>query len=157
MKISTEEVREGLHNGKIVWISHYNTRNPQRKPLRNITPTKCIISDNESCEVTKKQSHGYAKKNIYYSKSHFTPLGKNGTPLKKAISPVDNTGYRSYCGNMLNVFTTEEEAQDSYDKEYLSFHPKPTHISVEIKLIEDLVLALKDNQELYNKLNILLK
>jgi hypothetical protein len=100
MKIETKEVREGLHNGKVVWICHYLQPDLNKKPLRNLPPTQCIIADNS--ETTKR---------IYYSKSHFQKIGKNGNPTKTVYSPVDNTGYRSLCGNELYVFDDESECR----------------------------------------------
>ena len=133
MKIDTREVMNGYHNGKVVWITHYNKPDSNKKPLRNIKPTKCLIRCNEEFPPDKV---------VYYSRSYFAPLNKKDLPLKKVISPVDNTGYRSRSGNPLNVFTDEEEAQRCYDKEYLSFHPKPTHVSISIKCVEELVELL---------------
>ena len=94
----TEKVRKGEMNGKTVWICHYNKPDLNKKPLRNVPPTKCIVVSND--ELPKN-------KTVYYSESHYRPIGKNGNPTSKVISPVDNTGYRSYCGNMLFTFESE--------------------------------------------------
>lgn len=150
MRINTREIMDGLHDGKTVWITHYNKPDPNKKPLRNITPAEVRIMSNQEVEATKRpvdesgNMTGRARKPVYYSYSHFAPYGKGGKLLKKVISPVDNTGYRMRSGNKLNVFTTKEEAQESYCTEYESFHPKPTHVSVEISRLMEVVTLLAD-------------
>lgn len=108
MRINTTEVREGLHNNKTVWICHYNHPDLHKKPLRNIKPTKAIIMSLSDIANVK---------NMYYTKSCFVPLNKSNSPLKKYISPVDNTGFRSHYGNELFVFDTEAECRTEWDKQ----------------------------------------
>ena len=115
MKIETSEVRNGNHNGEIVYICHFNKPDLNKKALRKVPPTKCVVLPNSELSTNKR---------VYYSESFFSPLNKNGEAIKsKIISPVDNTGYRSYCGNELFVFTTEEECNQEWNKqvgEYIS-------------------------------------
>lgn len=103
MRIPTSEVRNGKHNGKTVWICHYLQPDLNKKPLRNLPPTKCVIADN-----------GEISKQIYYSESHFKKVGKNGSVTKTVYSPVDNTGYRSRHGNELYVFEEEVECKEEF-------------------------------------------
>ena len=81
MKIETSEIREGKRNGEIVWICHYNQPDLNKKPLRNLKPTRCIICSNDDLPKNKR---------VYYSESHFKPLSKHGVKLSTVISPVDN-------------------------------------------------------------------
>lgn len=104
----TEEVRNGTHDGKIVWVCHYNRPDLNKKPMRNIPPTKCMVVSNDELP---------AKKTVYYSKSHYRPLGKSGEPTSKIISPVDNTGYRGYCGNMLFTFESEKDCIEEWNEQ----------------------------------------
>lgn len=106
MKIVTQAVQDGMHNGKTVWICHYNRPDMDKKALRNLPPTKVLIRNNTELPENKK---------VYYSLSHFSPLNKNGEPTSKVISPVDNTGYRSRSGNPLHVFDNEEECINSWN------------------------------------------
>lgn len=100
MQIKTEDIRNGGHVGEVVWICHYNRPDLNKKALRNIPPTKVIVVSNKDLP---------SGKSIYYSENHFSPIGKNGSPTAKIISPVDNTGFRSHIGNELFVFTDENE------------------------------------------------
>ena len=106
MELVTKEIREGKHLGEIVWITHYSQPDLDKKALRNVPPTKCLIQPEET-----------AGKKVYYSETYFAPIGKNGEPTKRVISPVDNTGYRSHCGNELFVFTTEAEANEQWNEQ----------------------------------------
>ena len=98
MKILTSDVRDGKHDGDIVWICHYNQPDLNKKPLRNVKPTRCIVCSND--EPPKN-------KTVYYSNSHFKTLSKHGAKLSQVISPVDNTGYRCHIGNELFVFDSK--------------------------------------------------
>lgn len=100
MQIKTEDIRNGGHIGEEVWICHYLRPDLNKKPLRNVPPTRVLIRPSSDLPENKR---------VYYSKAYFSPIGKNGQPTAKVISPVDNTGHRMYVGNELFVFTTEEE------------------------------------------------
>ena len=104
----TKEVQQGKMNGETVWVCHYNQPDLNKKPLRNVPPTKCLVVCND--ELPKN-------KTVYYSKSHFKPIGKNGNATSKVISPVDNTGYRMSEGNPLNTFATEAECISKWNEE----------------------------------------
>ena len=110
MKIETSDIRNGKHDGDIVWICHYNQPDLNKKPLRNIKPTRCIVCSNE--ELPKN-------KTIYYSNSHFKPISKHGAKLSQVISPVDNTGYRCHIGNELFVFDNKDECEEEYRKQVM--------------------------------------
>ena len=112
MQISTKEMRNGVHDNKIVYICDYNQPDFHKKPLRKISPIQCIIVSNDKLPKRKK---------IYYSKSHFTPLKKNGEPSKKIISPVDNTGFRWRSGNELYIFDNEKECIEKWN-ELITYH-----------------------------------
>ena len=103
--IKTKDVRYGKHNGEVVWICHYLRPTVNKKPLRNIPPTKVLI-----CPVSDLPS----TKRIYYSESFFLPFGKSGNLLKKVIWPVDNTGNRNRPGNELYVFEKEKDCRKEW-------------------------------------------
>jgi hypothetical protein len=132
MKITTEEIRNGNHTGKTVWICHYNRPNLSNKALRNVPPTKAIICSNTDLPASKR---------IYYSENHFRPLNKKGEPMAKYISPVDNTGYRSTPGIELFVFTTEAECNAEWNNQLTECIK---HIDVEIKDSAAAWIAQKD-------------
>jgi len=101
----TKKVMNGELNGEIVWICDYMRRDLNKKPLRSIQPVKCIVVDNDDLPKNKI---------VYYSESHYRPIGKNGNPTSRIISPVDTTGYRGYCGNMLFTSHSENECVEKF-------------------------------------------
>lgn len=103
----TKEIQKGKYQGQKVWICHYNQPNLNKKPLRNIKPTECLVCNNS--ELPKN-------KTIYYSECHFRALNKRGEPAGRPISPVDNTGYRSYEGSPLETFTTRHECEQRWNE-----------------------------------------
>lgn len=107
MRVSTKEIRDGLHDGKQVWICHYLQPDLDKKPLRSVPPQLVIVRPISDLPKGKK---------VYYSESFFSPINlKTGKPLSKVISPVDNTGYRGRPGNELYVFDSEEECRNSWN------------------------------------------
>lgn len=108
MNIKTEEIRSGMHTGKKVWICHYLQPDLDKKPLRNVPPTHVLIRSNDELPKNKR---------VYYSLDHFAPLSNAGKTLLKVISPVDNTGYRSACGNELYVFTDKNECVFAWNQQ----------------------------------------
>ena len=125
MQITTKEVRDGLHDNQVVWICHYNRPDMHKKPLRNVSPTRCLVRPNSELRTNKK---------VYYSASHFAPLKADSTTYAKVISPVDNTGYRMHCGNELYVFDTEIECVAEWQKQ----------IDEHVKVIDAIILNVKD-------------
>lgn len=101
----TERVRNGEMNDETVWICHYLQPDLNKKPLRNVPPTKCMVMSNEGI-----------KKTVYYSKSHYRPINAKGKVLAKVISPVDATGHRGYCGNMLYTFDNEADCVKAWNE-----------------------------------------
>jgi len=122
MKIETKAVRDGLYDGSIVWVCHYNRPDMHKKALRNVPPTKCIVRPLSELPKNKR---------VYYSFSFFCPLKKGDAPTSKVISPVDNTGYRSMCGNELHVFDSKIECVESWNQQIAN------HAAVLDKLIEN--------------------
>tara|TARA_R110000851_G_scaffold104432_1_gene222143 strand:- start:42 stop:461 length:420 start_codon:yes stop_codon:yes gene_type:complete len=115
MRIETKSVRDGKYLGKNVWICHYHRPDMQKKPLRNIPPTKVLIRSIDDLPKGKK---------VYYSEVFFSPLNKKGEPLAKVISPVDNTGYRGYCGNELYIFNNEKECNEHWNNQLNNYFVK---------------------------------
>jgi hypothetical protein len=102
MKIETKKIREGSMIGEKVWICDYRRPDLNKKPIRNIAPTLCVICSNSDLPKNKT---------IYYSKTHFKPISTKGAVLNRVISPVDNTGFRLFHGVELNVFDNEDECK----------------------------------------------
>lgn len=108
MKIDTHEIMNGSRDGQTVWICHYNRPDMRKKALRNLPPTMVLVRSNLDLPSNKK---------VYYSQSHFVPIGSSGKPLSRIISPVDNTGYRSRCGNEVHVFDNEEDCNEAWNSQ----------------------------------------
>lgn len=103
MQLESKDVKDGKHDGEIVWICDYRYNDYGDKPIRHVKPTRVIIRNKE--ETSKR---------ILYSESFFSKLGKNDKPLAAVIAIVDNTGYRMLSGVSLSVFTTEAECNAHY-------------------------------------------
>ena len=108
MKIDTKSVREGSKVGDRVWICHYLKPNLDKKPLRTVPPTYVVIRSINDLPQGKR---------IYYSETFFSPINKNGSISTQVISPVDNTGFRSFCGNELFIFDNEQECIEEWNKQ----------------------------------------
>jgi len=126
MKIETKEVRDGKYLGKKVWVCHYNRPDMQKKPLRNLPPTEVLIRSIDELPKGKK---------VYYSEVFFSPLNKKGLVLSKVISPVDNTGYRSHCGNELYIFNNETECKKHWNTQLNNYFVK----------LDELIFTAADN------------
>lgn len=132
----TEKVQKGELDGEVVWICHYNRPDLNKKPLRNVPPTKCLVVNNKDLPKGKR---------IYYSYSHFVKIGKNGSITKQVISPVDNTGYRSIQGNPLHTFRTEEECVEQWNKDLDAVHKQLSEkLKVVVKKVENEIIELED-------------
>lgn len=101
----TENVMAGLADGSRLWVCDFNKPDLEKKALRSVKPTYVEVVSNDNLPVGKR---------VYYSKSHYVAVNKNGTLSSKVISPVDNTGYRSNFGNMLFTFTCEDECRNAW-------------------------------------------
>lgn len=100
--------QEGKSVGKRVWVCDYRHNDILKKPIRHVPPKEVEIFDNHDLPKPKK---------VYYSHIHFRPINKKGAALKQVIAPFDNTGYRSYEGESLNIFLTKEECIEYYLKQ----------------------------------------
>jgi len=92
-------------DGATVYICDYRRPDLNKKPARNIQPQAVIVKSNSDLPKGKK---------IYYSDSHFKPIGKNGNELSKVVSIFDNTGFRFYTGVPLKVFDNLDECIACY-------------------------------------------
>lgn len=99
MKLEHKEVANGNYIGQELWVCDYRYNDFNNKPIRHIRPTKvnCV-----SIEETNKR--------VYYSECFF----REGEKKSSVIKLYDNTGYRTYPGISLQVFTTEEECRKEY-------------------------------------------
>jgi hypothetical protein len=107
MELDIKVIKElGSHVGTKVWICDYRQPDLDKKAIRHVPPTEVFIVSNEENKTNKK---------IYYSDTHFRPVGKNGEASSKMIAIFDNTGYRAYPGVPLHVFDNKEECVDFYN------------------------------------------
>lgn len=91
-----------------VWICDYRYNDIDNKPIRHVQPKKVVVVGNEELPKNKK---------VYYSDFHFRAIKENGKPSSAIIAPYDNTGYRSYTGESLNIFYSEKECKQHYKKQ----------------------------------------
>lgn len=108
MQYQTKDLADGKHNGETVWICHYNQPDLDKKALRNVPPTKCLIRSIDDLPPNKT---------VYYSLSYFAPLKASGQPSSKIVGLVDNTGFRGRSGNALFVFDSEEECVKEWNSQ----------------------------------------
>lgn len=106
MEIDIKDIQDGAYDGETVWICHYHRPDLDKKPLRNVPPTKVIVCNNDTLPDNKY---------VYYSRSHFRPVNAKGNMTAKILSPVDNTGYRSRQGTPLHAFDNEQECIDAWN------------------------------------------
>ena len=107
MELDIKVIRElGPHIGQKVWICDYRQPDLDKKAIRHVPPTEVFIVSNAEKTTNKK---------IYYSETHFRPIGKNGEATSKMIGIFDTTGYRSYAGIPLHVFDNKEECVEFYN------------------------------------------
>ena len=98
-----KEIVDGFHNNERFWICDYRLRGVSQSPIRSIPPTLVEIRGN-----------GEAKRKFYYSESHARAVGVTGKVIARTISLVDNTGWRSHSGTLLQAFRTEAECVACY-------------------------------------------
>lgn len=100
--ISPSDVANGSLDGQIVWVCDYRFNDFNNKPIRHVPPTKAIIV-------------AAGSEKINYSNSYFMALNEHGAVKKsKKIKLYDATGWRSFPGIPLNIFTTEQACKDKY-------------------------------------------
>ena len=100
---------EKLENiiGKEFWICDYRVNDVDNKPIRNVFPKLVRVFSND--ELSKN-------KNVYYSPIHFREV-KGKKVLSAIIAPYDNTGYRAYTGVSLNIFNTQKECRECFERQ----------------------------------------
>lgn len=100
MKLKTKDLQDGKHIGEELWVCDYRYSDFNNKPIRHVPPIKvnCLSIDETD-------------KTVYYSECFF----REGKKKSSLIKLFDNTGYRSFPGIALEVFTTEQECIDAYN------------------------------------------
>ena len=139
MKYNIKNITTGGMNGKIVYISHFNKPDFDKKPIRNLSPRKVIILSNSELPKNKK---------IYYSESHFRAVNKAEKVLSTVYPVFDNTGDRARTGEPVNVYSTIEECildyncdvRDAYNSMQLYLKSRLKSIDKEM---ENLLVELK--------------
>ncbi|QNR65382.1 hypothetical protein IAQ67_15930 [Paenibacillus peoriae] len=99
------EFRSKAKIGEEVWVCDYRYNDVDNKPIRHIPPKKVVVVSNEDLPKNKR---------VYYSDFHFRELKGNGKLSSTIIAPYDNTGYRAYTGESLNIFYAKEECVKHY-------------------------------------------
>lgn len=102
------EYKKVVKIGEEVWICDYRFNDIDNKPIRHIKPKKVVVYSNTDLPKNKK---------VYYSEFHFREVKDNGKPSSTVIGPYDNTGYRFYTGESLNIFYDEKECIKHYKKQ----------------------------------------
>lgn len=105
MEVDYKEVTSGSRNGEKLYVCAYLRPDLNKKPIRSLSPIEVVVMDNST-----------TSKNVYYSESHFRPVGKGGEAMSRVIPVFDNTGFRSRTGNPLHIFTTEEECNSKWNE-----------------------------------------
>ena len=105
MEIKHTEIVNGQRDGEILFVCDYRRPDKNKKPIRSLPPTEVMVMSNST-----------TSKRVYYSESHFRPLGKDNTPKSRVIPVFDNTGYRMLTGNPVYIFTTEEECVSKWNE-----------------------------------------
>lgn len=101
-----EKIAAGDYSaGDSFWVTDFRHDNVLEKPIRNVKPTEVRLFPNDELPKNKK---------VYYADYHFRPYGKTGKVMAQIIAPYDNTGFRSYTGNSLNIFLSKDEAEAHY-------------------------------------------
>lgn len=93
--------------GLDVWVCDYRIKDPANKPIRVVPPKLVKVFSNDDLPKGK---------DVYYSPIHFREV-KKGKILSTIIAPYDNTGYRSYPGASLNIFDSEKECNEFFNKQ----------------------------------------
>lgn len=134
MNVDHKEVTNGSRNGETLFVCAYLRPDRNKKPIRSLAPIEVKIMDNST-----------TSKPVYYSESHFRPIGKNGEVTSRVIPVFDNTGFRSRTGNPLNIFTTEKEAIECWNElAQKEIDDLEAYKSVVLGRIEDEINRLKD-------------
>jgi len=104
MQVDHKEVTNGSRNGETLYVCAYLRPDKDKKPIRSLAPIEVVVMDNST-----------TNKRVYYSESHFRPIGKSGNVTSRVIPVFDNTGFRTFPGDPLYIFTTEKEAIDCWN------------------------------------------
>lgn len=126
MEIDIKKVKSGSMDGIRVYICDYRRPDLDKKPARSVAPQLVVIRPNSDLPKGK---------NIYYSESHFRPIGKNGKELSKVIPIFDNTGFRSYEGVPLKIFDNLDECVKCYQHDL-------TEVVKSLKEKQDKIVAI---------------
>lgn len=102
------DYKDNVIIGEEVWICDYRYNDIDNKPIRHIQPKKVVVVSNEDLPKNKT---------VYYSEFHFKAIKENGKPSSTIIAPFDNTGFRSFTGESLNIFYSEDECRKHYKKQ----------------------------------------
>ena len=106
MQIDIKNIVDGQMNGEVVYVCDFRQPDLNKKAIRKVLPTKVLIVSNAE-----------TKERINYSESHFVELKADGTRKAKIIKPFDNTGFRTYTGEPVAVFTEEQECIDYFNQQ----------------------------------------
>lgn len=113
MKIDHSKVASGSFDGQAVWVCDLNITEINKKPLRKVPPTKCLVIP--SSDPLNKG------KTVYYSNSLLRAYSDKDKLTSKLIKVFDNTGYRSYAGNPLHIFDSYDECRLKWE-ELVRYH-----------------------------------
>lgn len=101
MKINENNI--GDYVGRTLYVCDFRYNDIFKKPIRHIKPTEVVVIRKEDTTKT-----------IYYSSHCFAPVKRGNPDNNKAISVFDNTGFRSYPGEPVQIFDNYEECKQAY-------------------------------------------
>lgn len=124
--------------GMELWVTDVRLSNGEEL-IRNIEAEKYVVVPASD-----------APRTIYYATHALQKIGKKGTPIKQYTPFYDNTGYRRYTGESVNVYFTEDEAKKKLAEQYGRIERYYQHKLEEYQSKKDSyknkIMALKNEQ-----------
>lgn len=134
MKIAHSELTSASSQylGKCLWVCDYRRDDLDKKAIRALVPTYATLVPVDEND------------RVYYSETYFIRNSGSKAPIKI----FDNTGYRSFAGVAIAVFTEEDECREFFAKQCLDIEERLQ------KRIDNIVEALKADQRKITDLRI---
>jgi hypothetical protein len=107
-----EELKQAVKAGTInvgddVWVVDFRYDDISKPPARNVAPTHARIFE---ADIFNEPDNFRYSGRMDYDGYYFRPVGKNGNPLAKVLTPY----LYDFEKVSLNIFLTEEEAHEKH-------------------------------------------
>jgi hypothetical protein len=107
-----EELKQAVKAGTInvgddVWVVDFRYDDISKAPTRNIAPVRARICQ---ADIVNEPDNFRYTGQLDYTGYYFRPIGKNGQPLTKVLTPY----LYDFEKVSINVFLTEEEAHEKH-------------------------------------------